>query len=74
MQSWAEILLAVVIHASALAYSHLGVTLAPQVPQLVAQDERRVARSDSTLVRVKACPGASVGAACRWVPAGDPRD
>lgn len=74
MQSWAEIILAVVIHASALAYSHLGVTLTPQIPQPVAQDARRVARSDMALVRVKACPGASGGSACWTAPASSLRD
>lgn len=74
MQSWAEFLLAVVIHASALAYSHLGVTLTPQIPESVAPVERRVARSETGPVLVKTCTGGGMGSACWTPPAGRRQD
>lgn len=74
MQSWAEFLLAVVIHASALAYSHLGVTLTPQIPEAVAPVERRVARSDNGAVLVKACSGMRLGSSCTAAPVGPQHD
>ncbi|MCG9915970.1 MAG: hypothetical protein MH112_06365 [Phenylobacterium sp.] len=74
MLSWAEIVLAVVIHASALAYAHLGVTLTPQIPEPAASSERRVARSDNGAVLVKACSGMRLGSSCTAAPVGPQHD
>lgn len=74
MLSWAEIVLAVVIHASALAYAHFGVTLAPQIPEPAVSAERRVARSDNGAVLVKACAGMGLGASCKAAPVGRHHD
>ena len=45
MQTITEIVATVVIHASAMAYSHLGVLVEPQQAERTAQADRKVARS-----------------------------
>ncbi len=68
MQSWAEVLLAVVIHASALAYAHLGVTLTPQSPEPEASAERRVERSGAVVTRSRTCGDERALGACSATP------
>ncbi|MDP1873768.1 hypothetical protein [Phenylobacterium sp.] len=55
MQTFTEIVAAVVIHASAVAYSHLGVLVEPQQPERAAQTERKVARSAPPAPDLKTC-------------------
>lgn len=45
MQTLTEIVAAVVVHSSAVAYSHFGVTIEPHQPERPAAAERKVARS-----------------------------
>lgn len=55
MQTFTEIVAAVVIHASAVAYSHLGVLVEPQQPERAVPTERKVARSVQPGPALEAC-------------------
>ncbi|WP_300574800.1 hypothetical protein [Phenylobacterium sp.] len=45
MQTLAELVAAVVVHSSAVAYSHFGVTIEPHQPERPVAAARKVARS-----------------------------
>ncbi|MDP2212724.1 hypothetical protein [Phenylobacterium sp.] len=45
MQTFTELVATVVIHTSAMAYSHLGVAIEPHAPERGAPAERTVARA-----------------------------
>ena len=71
MQTLTEIVAAVVVHSSAVAYSHFGVTIEPHQPERPAAAERKVARSarivpatSSPSVRVPRLDAAGSGAPC----------
>lgn len=64
MQTLTEIVAAVVVHSSAVAYSHFGVTIEPHQPERPAAAERKVARSARVLpassTRAVSVPGLGV--------------
>jgi hypothetical protein len=68
MQTITEIVATVVIHASAMAYSHLGVLVEPQQPERTAQAERKVARSVQPQAEAKACDAPRPAAPCPSMP------
>lgn len=68
MQTFTEIVAAVVIHASAVAYGHLGVLVEPQPPERAAPAERKVARSATPQPPQKSCDAPKPVAPCPDVP------
>ncbi|MGQ3018279.1 hypothetical protein [Phenylobacterium sp.] len=68
MQTFTEIVAAVVIHASAVAYGHLGVQVEPQQPERTAPVERKVARSVSPQTPLKSCDAPKPAAPCPNLP------
>lgn len=78
MQTLTEIVAAVVVHSSAVAYSHFGVTLeASQAEKPPAAAERSVARTvaPKPAVKVVAPRTSALNASARNVPAAQcPRD
>ncbi|MFP5447525.1 MAG: hypothetical protein ACLGHU_02170 [Alphaproteobacteria bacterium] len=68
MQTITEIVATVVIHASAMAYSHLGVLVEPQQPERTVQVERKVARSAAAQTPLKSCDAPRPVAPCPDIP------
>lgn len=68
MQTFTEIVATVVIHASAVAYSHLGVQVEPQQPERTASAERKVARSAPAQTQGKSCDAPRPVAPCPTMP------
>ena len=68
MQTNTEIVATVVIHASAMAYSHLGVLVEPQQPERTAQAERKVTRSAPQQAPLKSCDAPRPAAPCPDIP------
>jgi hypothetical protein len=60
MGTLTEFVATVVVHSSAAAYSHFGVTLEPVHPDATVNAERVVARSPRQPVRVSDCKPAPV--------------
>jgi hypothetical protein len=60
MTTFTDVVASVVLHSSALAFSHFGVTLAPvqveHAPPPAAATERVVARSPRRMEKAMACP------------------
>ena len=54
MQTLTELVAAVVVHSSAVAYSHFGVTIEPHQPERPVAAARKVARSTPTRPRAAA--------------------
>jgi hypothetical protein len=70
VQTLTEIVAAVVVHSSAAAYSHFGVTMDAQQVREPTPAERTVARSAAAPKRAKAAPQkVMVKAAAKPVPA-----
>jgi hypothetical protein len=72
MTTWTEIVAAAVVHSSAAALTHFGVTLEPApavqvAPAAPAAAERVVARSPRAPEKLVSCPRPRTGAAAERV-------